>query len=160
MSTETENARDIVFRIRRYDPGTDSEPYYEDFTVPVPHGMVVLDGLWYIKEKLDPSLAWRSSCRMGVCGSCAMLINGRPTLACNTQILDVVAGNILALAPLPNFDIIRDLAPELGPMFEKHMAMKPYIERADVPVDSDPPDQYWQSMEDLERILSLIAGEE
>jgi succinate dehydrogenase / fumarate reductase iron-sulfur subunit len=155
MSTETDNVRDIVFRIRRYDPGKDSEPYYEDFMVPVPRGMVVLDGLWYIKENLDSSLAWRSSCRMGVCGSCAMLINGRPTLACNTQILDVVSGNILALAPLPNFDIIRDLTPELGPMFEKHTDMRPYIQRADVAIDSDPPDQYWQSMEDLEKYLQF-----
>ncbi len=155
MSTQTENVPDIVFRIRRYEPGKDSKPYYQDFTVPVPHGMVVLDGLWYVKEKLDPSLAWRSSCRMGVCGSCAMLVNGKPTLACNTQVLDVVAGNILALAPLPNFDIIRDLTPDLGPMLDKHALMRPFIDREDVPIDSDPPDQYWQSMEDLESYLQF-----
>ncbi len=53
--------------------------------------MTVLDGLHYIKENLDPSLAWRYSCRMGVCGSCGMLINGRPTLACNTQILHIAS---------------------------------------------------------------------
>lgn len=154
MSTGTEKLREIVFRIRRFDPGSDGEPYYQDFTVPVPHGMVVLDGLWYVKEKLDPSLAWRSSCRMGVCGSCGMMINGRPMLACNTQILDV-ATDVLVIAPLPNFDIIRDLAPDLSPMLEQHAAMRPYLSRPDIAADSDPHDQHWQSMEDLERYLQF-----
>jgi succinate dehydrogenase / fumarate reductase iron-sulfur subunit len=154
MSTESENVRDIVFRIRRYDPARDSEPYLQDFTVPVPHGMVVLDGLWYIKEKLDPSLSWRSSCRMGVCGSCGMLINGKPTLACNTQILDVCSDTLM-IAPLPNFDIVRDLVPDLQPMFERHADLQPFVRRADISGTENPTDQFWQSQEDLEKYLQF-----
>ena len=131
MSDQSDKVVDVIFRIRRYDPGHDPEPYFQDFKVPVPPGMVVLDGLWYIKWTLDPTLSWRSSCRMGVCGSCGMLVNGKPTLACNTQIRDV-ATDVLVLAPLPNFGIIRDLVPDLTPMFERHQELHPYIERADV----------------------------
>ena len=79
--------REINFHVARYNPETDREPYTKTYKVPVREGMTVLDGLHYIKDNLDPTLAWRYSCRMGVCGSCGMLLNGRPGLACNTQIL-------------------------------------------------------------------------
>ncbi|MFC1543709.1 succinate dehydrogenase/fumarate reductase iron-sulfur subunit [Gemmatimonadota bacterium] len=154
MSNKSEKVIDVVFRVRRYDPGKDNEPYYDDFKVPVPPGMVVLDGLWYIKWNLDSSLAWRSSCRMGVCGSCGMLINGRAMLACNTQVRDVTT-DVLVVAPLPNFDIIRDLVPDLTPMFDRHRELKPYIQRADVQATDTAADQYWQSPEDLERYLQF-----
>ena len=122
------DTRDVVFRVRRFEPG-DGGPASEDFTVPVPPGMVVLEGLWYIKEHLDPSLAWRASCRMGVCGSCGMLIGGRPMLACNTQVREVERGGVLDLAPLPNYDVVRDLVPDLDPMFEHHRHLMPWIDR-------------------------------
>jgi succinate dehydrogenase / fumarate reductase iron-sulfur subunit len=83
-----------------------------------------------------------------------MLVNGKPTLACNTQIADV-ADDVLALAPLPNFDIIRDLVPDLQPMFDKHTALKPYLERADKDELGDPTDQYLQSPEELEQYLQF-----
>ena len=76
--------------------------------------MTVLDGLWKVKELFAPTLAWRSSCRMGICGSCGMLINGRPRLACNTQIAELES-DVVAVAPLPNFGIIKDLVPDLAP---------------------------------------------
>ncbi len=149
-STTTHN---VTFRIRRYDPAKDEAPYYQDFTVPVSPGMVVLEGLWYIKEHLDPTLAWRSSCRMGVCGSCGMLVNGRPTLACNTQI-DDVAEDVLVLGPLPNFDIVRDLVPDLAPMFEKHASLLPYVKR-EGEEQREATEQYWQSAEELEAYLQF-----
>ena len=101
--------RDVVFRIRRFDPAAAGGPQEQDYVVPVPAGMVVLEALWYVKEHLDPTLAWRASCRMGVCGSCGMLIDGRPTLACNTQVRDVTRDGVVRLAPLPNFEVVRDL---------------------------------------------------
>ena len=115
--------------------------------------MTVLDGLHYIKENLDQTLAWRYSCRMGVCGSCGMLINGVPALACNTQILEV-AGTGSALGPLPNFDIVRDLVPDLTAMFEKHRALTPFISRDEAEIN-DPAGEYYQSPEDLERYLQF-----
>ena len=70
--------KDVTYRIRLYDPNRDSEPHWEAFTIPYAAGMTVLDGLWKVKELHAPGLAWRASCRMGVCGSCGMLINGKP----------------------------------------------------------------------------------
>ena len=60
----------IVFRIRRFAPGRDQEPVWKEYPIAYEAGMTVLDGLWKIKESIDPTLAWRASCRMGVCGSC------------------------------------------------------------------------------------------
>ena len=79
----------VTYRVRLYDPNRDAAPHWETFTIPCPPGMTVLDGLWKIKELHAPGLAWRSSCRMGVCGSCGMLINGGRGLACNTQISEL-----------------------------------------------------------------------
>ncbi len=136
MAKSESKIRDVVFRIQRFEPG-DGEPAPQDYTVPVPPGMVVLEGLWLIKEHFEPALAWRASCRMGVCGSCGMLIGGRPMLACNTQVLEVERDGVLDLAPLPNFDVVRDLVPELDPMFEHHRHLMPWIERGNGAAEPD-----------------------
>jgi succinate dehydrogenase / fumarate reductase iron-sulfur subunit len=154
MSKNGKQTRNVIFRVRRFSPETDQAPHYQDYTVPVMAGMVVLEGLWYIKEHLDSTLAWRSSCRMGVCGSCGMLVNGKPTLACNTQINDV-AGKVLLLAPLPNFDIVRDLVPDLACMFQKHKDLLPYLKRDDHGELQHPTDQYLQSPKELEAYLQF-----
>jgi len=145
---------EIDFHVTRFNPESDQAPYVKTYQVPVRAGMTVLDGLHYIKENLDPSLAWRYSCRMGVCGSCGMLLNGRPMLACNTQILHISTTD-LAVGPLPNFDIIRDLVPDLMTMFEKHVALKPYIVRADQAEIDDPAGEFFQSPEELEAYLQF-----
>jgi succinate dehydrogenase / fumarate reductase iron-sulfur subunit len=124
------------------------------YTLPVREGMTVLDGLHYIKENLDATLAWRYSCRMGVCGSCGMLLNGRPTLACNTQILHIATTD-LTVGPLPNFDIVRDLVPDLTTMLDKHRALKPYVTRADEDEINDPAGEFYQSPEELEAYLQF-----
>jgi len=147
--TETE----VTFHILRFAPETDDRPRLAAYRVPVKPGMTVLEGLHYIKENLDQTLAWRYSCRMGVCGSCGMLINGKPALACNTQILEV-ARTDLALAPLPNFDIIRDLVPDLADMFDKHLSVTPFIRRDESEIN-DPAGEFYQSREDLERYLQF-----
>ena len=144
--------RRITFHVTRYNPETDPAPYVKTYQVPVTEGMTVLEGLHYIKEHLDPSLAWRYSCRMGVCGSCGMLLNGHPTLACNTQILHI-AGADLTVGPLPNFKIIRDLVPDLITIVEKHRAIKPYIVRQDQAEVDNPAGEYFQLPEELEAYL-------
>ena len=118
--------REVAFHVFRFVPRQDGAPHVATYSVPTEPGMTVLDGLHFIKENLDPTLAWRSSCRMGICGSCGMMINGTPALACNTQILEV-AGAGLAIGPLPNFEVIRDLVPDLAPMFRKHLEVRPFI---------------------------------
>jgi succinate dehydrogenase / fumarate reductase iron-sulfur subunit len=151
--TENKKIREIRFHITRYNPETDAKPYVKTYTVPVAEGMTVLDGLHYIKENIDPTLVWRYSCRMGICGSCGMLINGSPTLACNTQILHITEKDI-TIGPLPNFKIIRDLVPDLLAMFEKHQAVKPFIIQNEEELN-DPAGEFYQSPKELEAYLQF-----
>jgi succinate dehydrogenase / fumarate reductase, iron-sulfur subunit len=145
---------DVTFRIRRFDAPSDATPHWEDYTVPGAPGMTVLEGLRLVKERLSASLAWRSSCRMGVCGSCAMLIDGRPRLACNTQVSEL-GGTVVTVAPLPNFDTIRDLVPDLAPMFDVHAALMPHIVRDDGDEMDRPTGEFWQSPHQLEEYLQF-----
>ena len=150
----TEIVKTVRYRVRRYIPGQDKQPRWETFEVPVYRGMTVLDGLGYIKENLDPTLAWRSSCRMAVCGSCAMFINGLPRLACETQILHLET-DIVEVAPLPNMDNVRDLVPDLSAMFEKHKSTKPWLIRNDIGEMENPTAEYDQTPEELETYLQF-----
>ncbi len=154
MSETGKDGRQITFHVRRFNPETDRAPYIKTYAVPVREGMTVLDGLHYIKDNLDSTLAWRYSCRMGICGSCGMLLNGRPGLACNTQILHIADVN-LTVGPLPNFEIIRDLVPDLWTMFDKHRSVKPYILRTDEAGINDPAGEFYQSPEQLEGYLQF-----
>jgi succinate dehydrogenase / fumarate reductase iron-sulfur subunit len=150
-----ETSRDqVTFHVRRFEPGKDQAPRWEDHVIDVAPGMTVLDGLWMVKERNAPSLAWRSSCRMGICGSCGMLINGRPRLACNTQVAEL-ASDVVSVGPLPNFSIVKDLVPDLHPMFEAHRELKPYLIRDDTAEQDDPTREYWQSPHELEQYLQF-----
>jgi succinate dehydrogenase / fumarate reductase iron-sulfur subunit len=146
--------RSVTFRVRRYEPGKDREPRWEDHRIEVTPGMTVLDGLWKVKETVAPSLAWRSSCRMGICGSCGMFVNGRPRLACNTQVAEL-GGDIVTVAPLPNFDIVKDLVPDLRPMFETHRELLPFLIRDDTAEQEDPTREYRQTPHEQERYLQF-----
>lgn len=126
MDHSDTRTRQITFRIRRYQPENDGAPYWKTYRLAVAEGMTVLEALHAIKNEQDHSLAWRSSCRMGICGSCAMYINRLPQLACQTQVLHLNS-DVIEIAPLPNFTNIRDLVPDLDPMFEKHAAVQPYL---------------------------------
>jgi len=117
--------------------------------------MTVLDGLLYIKENLDSTLAFRTSCRMGICGSCGMLINNYPHLACHTQIEE---GNsdTLTVKPLPNLPIIKDLVADLTPMFDNHKSIKPYIIRHDTEVEN-PTAEFAQTPQELDAFLQFAC---
>jgi succinate dehydrogenase iron-sulfur subunit len=118
--------KQITFRIRRYQPESDAAPHWETYRLAVTAGMTVLEALHAIKNEQDHTLAWRSSCRMGICGSCAMYINQLPQLACQTQVLHLNT-DIVEIAPLPNFSNLRDLVPDLDPLFQKHAAVQPFL---------------------------------
>ncbi|MBT8135540.1 MAG: succinate dehydrogenase/fumarate reductase iron-sulfur subunit [Gammaproteobacteria bacterium] len=116
-----------IFRIRRYRPGQ-QETWWQDFTIETHTGMTILEGLQQIREKQDASLSWRHSCRMGVCGSCGMVMNGQPGLACNTQI-HAVKDDLVRLEALWNFPVAKDLVSDLTSMFDRHTAIGPYLRR-------------------------------
>jgi len=118
----------IFLRVYRHNPQAGASPRMTTFRVPLTKGMTVLDALLWAKEHADPSLAFRSSCRMGICGSCGLLINGEPRLACETQIADL-GTDVVEVAPLTNFPVIRDLATDFDDFFAHHRRMKPYVVR-------------------------------
>lgn len=118
---------DVTVRVSRFHPERDRKPQRRDYLIPAGPGMTVLDALVFIKERRDGSLAYRSSCRMGICGSCGMFINGLPRLACQTQIQAL--GRIVLVEPLPNYPVVRDVVGDLDPMVAHHTALRPFIIR-------------------------------
>ncbi|MCL4412686.1 MAG: succinate dehydrogenase iron-sulfur subunit [Candidatus Thermoplasmatota archaeon] len=131
-----EVVKTVTLRVRRYDPEKKELPKYMEYKVPVQRGMTVLDGILYIKEHIDPSLAARYSCRMGICGSCAMIINNRERLACQTQILDL-GKDLIKVDPMGNYDLVKDLVPDLTKLFRNHESIKPYIIRQEEKVTGE-----------------------
>ena len=93
--------------------------HYQSFEVPERENQTVLDVVTYIQRHLDAALAYRFACRVGVCGSCAMTVNGRPRWTCRTHVSRVVKGRKLTIAPLRNLPVIRDLVTDMTPFFEK-----------------------------------------
>jgi succinate dehydrogenase / fumarate reductase iron-sulfur subunit len=144
----------VIFRVQRYVPEDGAGSRVVEYRVPVAEGMTVLDGLIHVKERLDGSLSWRASCRMGICGSCGMWINGRPRLACQTQVAELGTG-VVQVRPLPNFPVIRDLVPDLGSMIEKHRGIRPYLLRRDLDELERPTAEYVQTRADMERYVQF-----
>ena len=120
--------REVVFRVKRYRPERDAKPAYRRYHIPYRNDMVVLDGLNYIKDTLDPTLTFRWSCRMGICGSCGANVNGQPRLTCGTYIRDVHRG-VVTIDPLANFPIIKDLVVDFDDFLNKLASVKPFIVR-------------------------------
>jgi fumarate reductase iron-sulfur subunit len=119
----------ITLRIARYRPDEeDTEPTVADYDVPLRGDWAVLDGLNYIKDELDGTLSYRWSCRMGICGSCGMMINGEPKLTCATFLTDLAPGPV-RIEPLANFPVIRDLVVDLTDFMHKLGRVKPWLIR-------------------------------
>ena len=91
----------IILQVARYRPEQDSEVSFQEYEVPCPKEWVVLDGLNYVKDRLDGTLSYRWSCRMGICGSCGMTVNGEPKLTCATFLTDYAPGPQPPVKPRP-----------------------------------------------------------
>ncbi|PJE80586.1 Succinate dehydrogenase iron-sulfur subunit [invertebrate metagenome] len=115
--------------IYRYNPETDRKPYMKDYTVALPtdRDIMVLDVLNTIKEEQDSSLAYRRSCREGVCGSDGMNINGTNGLCCITPVSRVIKRNKLVLRPLPGLPVIRDLVVDMSLFYRQYEKVRPYL---------------------------------
>ena len=123
-------AETITLEVARYCPERDTEPSFQTFEAPLRKDWVVLDALNYIKDKVDGSLSFRWSCRMGICGSCGMMVNGEPKLTCATFLSNYAPGPI-RVQPLQYFPVVRDLVIEMTDFMEKLKAVKPWIIRRD-----------------------------
>ena len=120
----------ITLQIARYRPEEEADTSFQEFEVPCPRDWVILDGLNYVKDRLDGTLSYRWSCRMGICGSCGMTVNGEPKLTCATFLADYAPGPV-RVEPLRNFPVVRDLVVEIGDFMRKLVKVKPWIIRDD-----------------------------
>src|SRR4249920_1767347 len=120
----------ITLNVTRYRPGQDHAPTTQAYAVPYKEDWVVLDALNHIKDQIDGTLSFRWSCRMGVCGSCGMMVNGTPVLTCGT-FLEKFAPGPIRVEPLANFPVSRDLIIEMSAFMDKLKSVKPWIIRKD-----------------------------
>jgi succinate dehydrogenase / fumarate reductase, iron-sulfur subunit len=139
-----------AFVIYRYDPEPGENPRLDTFEIDLDRcGPMVLDALIYIKNELDPTLTFRRSCREGVCGSCAMNIDGTNTLACTKLIEDIKKA--VKVYPLPHLPVIKDLVPDLTHFFAQYASVKPWLQ-----TDTPAPDrERLQSKEERARLDGL-----
>ncbi|MGI9372586.1 MAG: succinate dehydrogenase/fumarate reductase iron-sulfur subunit [Hyphomicrobiales bacterium] len=92
---------------------------FETFSVPAYESQTILDVVFWIQQNADPTLTYRYACRVGMCGSCAMMVNGEPRWTCRTHVKKVLQDNKLEVAPLRNLPVIKDLATDMDPFFDK-----------------------------------------
>ncbi|MPY98716.1 MAG: succinate dehydrogenase/fumarate reductase iron-sulfur subunit [Actinophytocola sp.] len=146
----------ITIEVWRYRPEQDSEPAWDSYEVPLRKEWAVLDGLNHIKDQLDGTLSYRWSCRMGICGSCGMTVNGEPKLSCSTFLTDYAPGPV-RVEPMRNFPVIRDLVVEMGDFMAKLPTVKPWLVSGDDEPDEDA--EYLQTpveMDDYKRYSMCI----
>lgn len=168
----------VTFKVFRFDPARDKSGRLENFTVPWEKGLTVLEGLYYVMENLDGSLAFRSSCRAAVCGSCAMHINGKYRLACRTQVEHLVGAtpsgrpdigqphrvaptknDTITIQPLAHLPIFKDLVVDMGRFFKHYTKIKPYLMPASPaggPSGNVPAKEVAQSPEERKKIDGFI----
>jgi succinate dehydrogenase/fumarate reductase iron-sulfur protein len=141
----------VEFRIRRYNAER-KESFVSVYKVPVSRGTTILDALIYIRDNLDGTLTFRHSCRMGICGSCGVNVNGKPMLACHTQVLDLRV-DVLTIEPLSNLPVIKDLVVDFQPFFLKFKKIKPVLIR---PKDElEKAEEFLQTPQELKKYWDL-----
>ena len=139
------------FKVYRWDPDTGDNPRIDHFEVDLKDcGPMVLDALIHIKDKKDSTLTFRRSCREGICGSCAMNIDGTNTLACTKPIEDV-SGDV-SIYPLPHMAVVKDLVPDLKEAYKQYASIKPWLQNDEAP-ETDR--ERLQSLEDRSKLDGL-----
>jgi succinate dehydrogenase / fumarate reductase, iron-sulfur subunit len=138
------------YRIYRWNPDDGRNPRVDTYQVDLGDcGPMVLDALIWIKNKIDPTLTFRRSCREGVCGSCAMNIDGVNTLACTHDMKD--SAEVIRILPLPHMPVVKDLVPDLTNFYAQQASIQPWLETVSVT-----PEKEWrQSHEEREKLDGL-----
>jgi len=140
-----------VFKVYRWNPDDGQNPRIDRFTIDLDDcGPMVLDAIIKIKNEIDPSLTFRRSCREGICGSCAMNIDGTNTLACTKPIAEI-SGEV-KINPLPHMPVVKDIVPDMTHFYAQYATIKPWIRTQ----STAPPDrERLQSKEDREKLDGL-----
>ncbi|VAW14889.1 Succinate dehydrogenase iron-sulfur protein [hydrothermal vent metagenome] len=145
---DSKNVRE--YQIYRYDPDQNDNPRIDTYFVDRNDcGPMVLDALLWIKNNVDASLTLRRSCREGVCGSCAMNIDGLNTLAC-TKSADEISGTV-KVYPLPHLPVVKDLVPDLNNFYAQHRSIEPWLKTK----SPQPSTEWLQSHKDREKLDGL-----
>jgi len=149
-----EGAKNVKnFKVYRWDPDTEENPRVDTYEIDLDTcGPMVLDALIKIKNEIDPSLTFRRSCREGVCGSCAMNVDGTNTLSCIKDISDI--DNDAKIYPLPHMPVIKDLVPDLKQAYAQYASIEPWLktntpapenhERLQTPEEREKLDGLWE----------------
>jgi succinate dehydrogenase / fumarate reductase iron-sulfur subunit len=138
------------YRVYRWNPDDGENPSVDTYFVDMDDcGPMILDALLWIKNKIDPTLTLRRSCREGICGSCAMNIDGSNTLAC-TKGVDDIKGAV-KVYPLPHMEVVKDLVPDLTNFYAQHASIQPYLQT----VSPEPAKEWLQSHEDRQKLDGL-----
>lgn len=136
------------FKIYRWSPDDEKNPRTDTFFIDMDNcGPMILDVLIKIKDEIDSSLTFRRSCREGICGSCAMNIDGTNTLACTKSVHDI-KGDV-KIYPLPHMYVIKDLIPDLSNFYEQYKTIKPWLQADRLAADNK---EYLQSTEDRKKL--------
>ena len=143
------NGDSIRLEVTRFRPDTDTELQLQEYDVPLRKEWTVLDGLNHVKNEVDTTLSFRWSCRMGICGSCGMDVDGEPKLTCGTFLTDYAPGPV-TVEPLSNFPVVRDLVVDLSDFMQKLPRVKPWIIRPDDHRTVEPDVEYLQTPEELD----------
>lgn len=150
-------SKQFIFRIRRFDPAQDEQPYVQEYILDVPEGMTVLEALLRIQTEQDGSLAFRYACRGAVCGSCAMRINGREHLACRTQVhglnqtpttvyqgpereeveIEPEDPQVVTIEPLRNVEVVKDLIVDMDGFLGKMRFVEPWLQPGSPPPERE-----------------------
>ena len=139
------------FKIYRWDPDSGENPRTDSYDVDMDScGPMVLDALLKIKNEMDPTLTLRRSCREGICGSCAMNIDGTNTLACTKPIKDIKGE--AKVYPLPHMPVVKDLVPDMTHFYAQYASIKPWIQTTSVP---EPDEERLQSEADRDKLDGL-----
>jgi succinate dehydrogenase (ubiquinone) iron-sulfur subunit len=149
LKVQPAKAKNIkYFKIYRWDPETKAKPYESTYPIDLDDcGPMVLDALLKIKNEQDPTLTFRRSCREGICGSCAMNIDGGNTLACLSPIKK--NKDVSKIYPLPHMYVVRDLVPDLNNFYDQYRSIEPWLQSDEIkPADVE----HLQSKEDRKKL--------
>lgn len=150
---ESKAPRMKTFQVYRWNPDQpEKKPYMQEYQLDLNQtGPMVLDALIRMKNEIDPTLTFRRSCREGICGSCAMNIEGTNTLACLCRI-DTDTSKASKIYPLPHTYVVKDLVPDLTQFYKQYKSIKPYLQRKDPPI---PGKEHLQSIADRKKLDGL-----
>jgi succinate dehydrogenase / fumarate reductase iron-sulfur subunit len=152
-SSPVSSSKSVTLKISRYNPEHDDSSKFMEFTVPYERWTTVLEAILEVKKHFDHSVAVRYSCRQATCGSCGMMINGKPRLACFTKISELNS-NVITVEPMNNFPVIRDLAVKFERLFDTHQKIKPYLIRDDSELETDER-EFLQTPEEVEQYIQF-----